>query len=288
MGIIGAMEITTRVGCKNMCVYCPQDKFIKAYKKRSDVVQMSLDTFKTCLDKIPHNIHIHFSGMAEPWLNPNCTDMILYAHKCGFEIAVFTTTTGMSLTDIDLIKHIPFRTFEVHLPDDKNYTNIKVDKEYLLKIHKLSASNIHGINYMSIGGVHPEIKKILSGIMVREDELVDRAGNVNGIVGINKKEKLKGKIICIGCGKILNHNVLLPNGDVILCCMDYGLQHVLGNLLLSDYEPLFNSDEYQKIIRGLDDSMDILCRYCSNAKQTELRYHFLRNVRRLKSKYRYR
>ena len=288
MGIIGAMEITTRVGCKNMCVYCPQDKFIKAYKKRSDVVQMSLDTFKTCLDKIPHNIHIHFSGMAEPWLNPNCTDMILYVHKCGFEIAVFTTTTGMSLADIDLIKHIPFRTFEVHLPDDKNYTNIKVDKEYLLKIHKLSASNIHGINYMSIGGVHPEIKKILSGIMVRENELVDRAGNVNGIVGINKKGKLKGKIICIGCGKILNHNVLLPNGDVILCCMDYGLQHVLGNLLLSDYEPLFNSDEYQKIIRGLDDSMDILCRYCSNAKQTEFRYRFLRNVRHLKSKYRYR
>ena len=147
----------------------------------------------------------------------------------------------MSLTEIDLIKDIPFRTFEVHLPDDKNYTNIKVDKEYLLKIHKFSASNIHGINYMNIGGVHPEIKKILSGIMVREDELVDRAGNVNGIVGINKKEKLKGKIICIGCGKILNHNVLLPNGDVILCCMDYGLQHVLGNLLLSDYEPLFNS-----------------------------------------------
>lgn len=85
MGIIGAMEITTRVGCKNMCVYCPQDKFIKAYKKRSDVVQMSLDTFKTCLDKIPHNIHIHFSGMAEPWLNPNCTDMILYTPLCQYK-----------------------------------------------------------------------------------------------------------------------------------------------------------------------------------------------------------
>jgi len=25
-------------------------------------------------------------------------------------------------------------------------------------------------------------------------------------------------------------NVLLPNGDVVLCCMDYGLDHILGNL----------------------------------------------------------
>ena len=85
------MEIATVIGCKNRCTYCPQDKLIKAYAKRSKNYKMTLDTFKQCLDKIPPHIHIHFSGMAEKWLNPECTRMLLHAHKKGYEIAVYTT-----------------------------------------------------------------------------------------------------------------------------------------------------------------------------------------------------
>jgi hypothetical protein len=45
--------------------------------------------------------------------------------------------------------------------------------------------------------------------------------------------------------------------------MDYGLQHVLGNLLTSDYEDLFLSKEFLKIKSGQkDDALDILCRHC--------------------------
>ena len=36
----------------------------------------------------------------------------------------------------------------------------------------------------------------------------------------------------------MNHNVLLPNGDVVLCCMDFGMQHVLGNLKRQSYEEI--------------------------------------------------
>jgi hypothetical protein len=45
--------------------------------------------------------------------------------------------------------------------------------------------------------------------------------------------------------------------------MDYGLQHVLGNLLTSNYEDLSLSREFLKIKSGQkDDALDILCRYC--------------------------
>jgi radical SAM protein with 4Fe4S-binding SPASM domain len=61
-------------------------------------------------------------------------------------------------------------------------------------------------------------------------------------------------------------NVLLPNGDVQLCCMDYGLEHKIGNLLTMSYNDLFTSDEYRRIESGLeDDSIDILCRTCKEA-----------------------
>ena len=59
--------------------------------------------------------------------------------------------------------------------------------------------------------------------------------------------------------------MLLPNGDVILCSNDYGMKHVLGNIVSSGYDSLFNGIEFGKVRQGLqDESIDILCRDCDN------------------------
>ena len=53
------------------------------------------------------------------------------------------------------------------------------------------------------------------------------------------------------------------NGDVILCCMDYSQEYILGNLLTSDYNSLFRGKVYADVKKGLrDKSSDIICRYC--------------------------
>lgn len=252
------IEITTVIGCKNYCVYCPQGKLIAAYIKRSKIIQMNFGVFKTCIDKIPLNVIIHFTGMSEPWLNPECTKMILYAHKRGYKIVVATTLVGMSLSDIDLIESIPFEGFWVHLPSDEGYEKIRVDKNYLKLLNKLSESNIKVKYHFHGKNPHPKVK-----LLIKKDiswiSLLTRAGN----------KKIKNSFIpkrkrgVIGCRMNLCRNILLPNGDVTLCCMDYGMQHILGNLLSSDYGSLFCGKEFLKIKKGLkDESLDILCRYC--------------------------
>jgi len=229
---------------------------------------MSFDTFKRCLNNIPRDVEIIFSGFSEPWLNPECTKMVLYSHELGFKIAVFTTTVGLRLSDIDLIKRIPFKDwgFVVHLPDNKGQTKIKVDKNYFKIINKLFNSNIQNISYTCPGPtgpteVHSKLKQLLKKTKAPSQErgLSTRAGNIK-IEGLPPLKKIKGAISRSGC---LNHNILLPNGDVVLCCMDWGLQHILGNLLVSNYDSLFKSEEFLKITKGLkDDSAGILCRYC--------------------------
>jgi hypothetical protein len=63
-------------------------------------------------------------------------------------------------------------------------------------------------------------------------------------------------------------NILLPNGDVALCCCDWGLKHVLGNLFVSDYDDLIKSQEFLRLLKGLEDSsLDILCRYCERVNK---------------------
>ena len=47
---------------------------------------------------------------------------------------------------------------------------------------------------------------------------------------------------------------MLPNGDVSLCCMDYSLSYIIGNMF---------EQEYEEIIPELNTCYD-MCRYCEN------------------------
>ena len=62
-----------------------------------------------------------------------------------------------------------------------------------------------------------------------------------------------------GCLEKLYHNVVLPNGDVSLCCMDYGLEHIIGNLL---------DQEYEDVIPKHNTCFN-LCRFCENGVDPE-------------------
>jgi len=108
---------------------------------------------------------------------------------------------------------------------------------------------------------------------VSENEVISRAGNLTNYPGMDLQKRLSGIIYCDSCGSDFNHNVLLPNGDVIVCCMDYAMQYIIGNLAETSYADLFKSD----IIRGMrdkliDDGSDIFCRYCHNASRSRLNW----------------
>ncbi|HPZ07696.1 MAG TPA: radical SAM protein [Candidatus Eremiobacteraeota bacterium] len=266
------IEITTRIGCKNNCIYCPQNKLIEKYTQKSNIIDMSFDTFKTCVDKIPRRVRIDFSGMAEPWLNPDCTKMLLYANKKRFKIQVYTTCVGMTEKDLDLIKDISFDLFEVHLPDENRWIKIDINKAYLRLISDLQEKNIKNLRFMTIGKVREEVKKIIKRD-IREDLPHSRGGNIRDVEIISPPPRKEGFITCGRFGYRLNNNVLLPNGDVLLCCMDYGMQHILGNILTSDYRSLFKNSEFYKLLKGMNnDKMDILCRYCESAKKVDTPY----------------
>ena len=259
------MEITSVIGCKIRCTYCPQDKLMRAYAKRSNIYKMTFDTFKRCLDKIPLNVHIDFSGMAEPWLNPECTKMLLYAHERGYDIAVYTTTVGMTTSDVENFESIPFRQFNVHLADKERYSKIEVNDNYLETIDAILKSKIQNREYMTMGKLHPKVQQLVKKRISRT-RMLSRAGNLEGKVYPPIPPRSKGPIRCRSAGNLFNHNVLLPNGDVLICCMDYGMQHILGNLISSNYTSIFKGKEFFKLQKGLDDdSLDILCRYCENA-----------------------
>jgi len=264
-----------------MCSYCPQKKILASYKSKEYI--MSFNTFKKCINKVPNKIKIVFAGMAEPFLNKDCMKMIIYAHKQGFPIEIFTTGVGMTVKDVKELEKIPVKYFDFHLPDDSGSTQIKVDSALLKAIKAISESKIKNIHYQVFGKLHPEVKKVLNFDVEDLSRLLqNRAGNIEEGFGF-KTKRIKGKIICLSAEKRFDNSVLLPNGDVFLCCMDYGLEHRLGNLLESSYESLFQTDYFKKLQKALDDdSKDLLCRYCSYARRTDsLKYKIRKNLDKL-------
>lgn len=254
--MIPNLEITTVVGCRMRCSYCPQPLLVSKYAERGE--RMSLEMFKACLDRVPAQVEILFAGMAEPWLNPSCTDMLLHASGRGHHVGVYTTCSGMSVADAQRLQDLSFLHFCIHLPDADGQMKLKVTEDYLKAVQTCMAIPNH--NLVVYGRLHPEVRQAIGRDLPDSSAaLISRAGNVPRLT-IQRKE---GKLKCSVCGPRLNHNVLLPNGDVTLCCMDYGLDHILGNLSRQSYESLFEGDAYLTVMRGLsDESVDTRCRHC--------------------------
>lgn len=264
------LEITPKAGCRINCHYCPQDAFLNNYYSSSDVKEMSFEEFKTCIDKTPDDLMIDFSGFVEPFLAKDAIAMIQYAHSIGREMRLFTTLEGLNKEKFDLIKLIPFKFVMLHLPDMKQFANIPVTDSYLeLLEYVMSTKKADGTWFVNEANCQCEPNERAYSI-VRDKvkvtwDMIDRAGNLSN-EELRKSGKKTGKLYCDRAVD-LNHNVLLPNGDVVLCCMDFGLKYKLGNLLTDDYEVLFEGKTMQSLLANMDhNDGECICRQCTSGK----------------------
>ena len=44
---------------------------------------------------------------------------------------------------------------------------------------------------------------------------------------------------------------MFPDGTLVVCCQDYGMKHVLGNLLEESWEEIRAGKEFQYFRKGL-------------------------------------
>lgn len=193
------LEITTYIGCPNMCEYCPQDLLIKTYKGKR---RMDIEDFKKILDNVPSDVDIHFSGFSELFFHKDAIEFIKEARK-EHQVVIYTTTNGMTQEQSDQLKNIDFKLFVVH--NNQRNNNVVLDFPH-------------------------------SPIGIDETSKISRGGN------LWKVKERDGKC---STSPEFEQNVVLPNGDVYLCCMDYGLKHKLGNLLQTNFNDLQRLDKYE-------------------------------------------
>ncbi len=266
------IEVTPKAGCSVHCRYCPQELFLKQYFSKERQAEMTFDEFRRYLDKMPQDIVVDFSGFVEPFLAKDGVKMVRYAHESGHDVRLFTTLVGLDREGFHAIEDIPFQLVVLHLPDVHHYANIPVTDEYLeLLRYVVAKRRPDGEPFVDQANCQaepdPRVAEIIGRTFPVSWDLIDRAGNLEDEgLGSSSFAGAAGRCYC-GRAYGLNHNVLLPNGDVVLCCMDFGMRHVLGNLKRQRYEEIMKGAEMKMLQRGLaEQPAGILCGACTSLK----------------------
>lgn len=224
---------------------------------------MRLEDFKTCLSKIEGGCGFGFAGMVEPFQNRDCAKMIRYAYEQGYKVSLLTTLCGMTDEDLDMIQDVKFANVRLHIPDAEGNSKFVITQQYLELFQKFSRK-IELEGYSCHGHIHDAVKSFIDPDLTVHSTMFNRAGNLED--EDLKSYNHKGRIIC---GAATTQDMtgmaleILPNGAVALCCMDYNLDHILGNIISQDWNEIFEGSEYINIEKGLnDESIPLLCRKC--------------------------
>jgi hypothetical protein len=224
------VEFTLAIGCPVNCQkYCPQEVLLRNYGRNERL--MSLHNFKMMLSHIPKSVMIDFSGFCEPCVNPSFTEMAKYAQQEGYRIHVATTLQGASNKTVKDLLDLRYEGFVLHLPDGKN-TNFQLTSEYKENIFCIM-QGIPNVQYITMNDlfISNERENLCRGILPKPRK-----------VGFCRKTATPQLVV-------------MPDGRVQTCDMDFKLEHTIGNLLEDNYATVV------KRFRDRQSSLE-LCHYC--------------------------
>ena len=147
------------------------------------------------------------------------------------------------------------------------YDRVVANIDYLLSIrpeHLRVFTNMIETTLMA-----PEIEANIRrwharGVGSGSSVLVHRGGNVENFDELNYRPKHRTPIRI--CDLLYHKMYILYNGDVVLCCMDWRRQVIMGNVHEQSLKEIWRGERYQHFRRfheeGRSEELD-LCRTCS-------------------------
>jgi radical SAM protein with 4Fe4S-binding SPASM domain len=245
------VEFTLTSNCPLKCDYCPQQKYINSYKKKSGCEIMSLKDYKFLLSKIDHlTENIDFSGYTEPLSNPSWDSIFEHTISEGYSLTLYSTLYNTTIEDIEKLTSLYIKKFYIHLVDSEIYLprykyfvekckkqNLDFTLVYFKEEGEKMAAYFHDLTECEQWSTH------------------SRAGTLR-----QSLRYAKGAVTC--CEERFLCNVVLPNGDVHVCCMDFPLYYKIGNLFEKTLSEIHRSDKLKRFYRKMQSKEDNLCNHC--------------------------
>lgn len=262
-----SLEITVSPACSKLCDYCPQTTYIKNYKEKflNEDKVLTLKTVKEISKNISNNTTIKWTGFTEPMDCKEFDLCVKFFHEKDFKQQISTTLLGNLKSQKYYFENLNhFFEHTLHLPDNNNLMKGKFNeayREFVEKVIRKLHKNKIKFNIFLIGDTfHPSIKDTidkldqeldLKDLIIIAKYLNTRASSINpskfGLKQSEKNYSTKDGYFC--SYQRLNQGVLLPNGKVALCCQDYGMEAIIGDLKKNNLNEIYSYIESDKVQR---------------------------------------
>lgn len=259
--------------CNLNCSICPTNNAMTRKKG-----YLSYALFQKTIDGGSSLEHLCFHNWGEPFMNKNLFKMIRYAHKKGIRYSVFNTNgTLLDNNTVNQVLNSPLSILRISV-DGNPYTYRKIRKIEFKKIEK---------NIINLVKKRDQIKSSLKiGIVMvvndqNEKEIDSFYNKWNKIVGhIRFQPKLISSKRTGLCPELFGNKygqmVVLWNGRVIPCCVDFEGKLQIGNVLHETVDSIWYGLAVKRLrkkhLRG--DFPDI-CRNCNEYESPKATKRFV-------------
>jgi len=265
--------------CNARCIMCPYQKMTR--KKEI----MPMDLFKkivdNCVSYEVRNFNLNFYN--EPFLDPFIFERIKYLKSKNARVQLFSNGSVINVEkilesgldeiifSIDGIKKETYELIRKGLNFEKVVNNvlflIKRREELGLKKPKIK------LNFVKQKINEGELKEFRSFWIDKVDKIY-----VSSDDGRNENfeffEKDKGSLASFPCARLWHELLVMSNGKVPLCCVDYDGKIILGDFNTQSLEEIWNNESFKKIRQlHLDFKADeiSLCKKCRNSYRRSIR-----------------
>ena len=285
-GKIKNVHVETNTCCNAKCIFCPTPKMNKR-------ISMSKKLFYKIIDDLAS---FNFSGKVYPYLrnepmtDPYIFERLKYLREKLPNATIFFSTNGLALNMDKIVKLLNLEPIiiKISLPrfskdqclkimgidNTKILKNINLlfeegrkrnidnskDKFLLVMVNAPESEQILMRNYLSRRGMENFFDLQLWG-------LVNRGGSVGSIFGKRIcHKKIKG---CHQGSKEFNINNwfnILANGKVALCCMDWNVEVIFGNMNTQSIKEVWESKRYKEVLDmvfgKVETNKNFICKRC--------------------------
>lgn len=281
------LQIQTFTGCNADCIFCPYGVTYDSQPRG----KMSPELFKRIIDEAAGYRVRRISPylMNEPLMDRDLFDKVRYINATIPDCKVVVTSNGHFLTPsvVDRILEMGGGIHELYVSfqgvDKESYErtmrgNMNFERTLANVDYFLSAQRSRGLERpkLWITMVDTNIIDARSavaywrsrGVAAKYTTLENRGGNIRDAESISRTGAMSYYTTCT---RLFKQAYILFNGDLVLCCVDYSREQVLGNIARSSIREVWNGPVATQIRRRYLDREFAALPLCGRCKIDEIR-----------------